>query len=103
MLNAEFCFGQIESKSSVSHLSGDVEWAVECAHLGLWREAKAGEGHFRITSKSSVKFSFEMRCYKPGWMDIRSKHLLQLPQSQNFFLGDFSCPGNSLTDWSSGI
>lgn len=43
MLNQEFCFGQIEFKSSVSHLSGDVEWAVEYAHLELWREAKAGE------------------------------------------------------------
>lgn len=56
MLNPEFCFGQIESKSSVSHLSGDVEWAVEYAHLELWREAKDGEGHFRITSKSSEVF-----------------------------------------------
>lgn len=62
MRNQEFCFGRIAFKLPVSHLSGDVEWAFEYAHLELWREAKAGEGHFRITSKSPVKFSREAHC-----------------------------------------
>lgn len=26
---------------SVSHLTGDVEWAVGCVRLKLWKEAKA--------------------------------------------------------------
>lgn len=43
-------------------------------------EAKAGEGHFRVTSTSSVKFSFELLCCKHGLMDIWSEHLLSNPR-----------------------
>lgn len=64
MLNQEFCFRQIKFELSVSHLRGDVEWAVEYAHLELWRGTRAGDRHFKVTSKPSVKFSFKVHWFE---------------------------------------
>ena len=35
---------------------------------------------FSVMNKSSVKFSFEVRCLQPGLMDIWSEHLLSFPR-----------------------
>lgn len=77
VLKQEFCFGQIKFGLSISHRRGDVAWADEYAHLELWREAKAGDGHFRVTTKSSVKFSFEVHCFKPSLMACISLAFLE--------------------------
>lgn len=66
-LNQEFCFGQMKFELSVSHLRGDAEWAVEYAHLELWPEDEADGGHFKVTSKSSVKFLLEVQRFEPGF------------------------------------
>lgn len=82
---------------SPSHSSGAVDWSVKYTHLEFWKEAKSGDWHFRVMSKSSVKFSFKVHSFEPGLIDIWSKHLL-LPWSQNFLLSDFSWPENSSKD-----
>lgn len=74
VLKQEFGCGQIKFELSMSHVSGAVEWTA-----GALERGRGSRLAFRVMSKSSVKFSLEVRCFQSGLMDVWSERLLSSP------------------------